>query len=1018
MSIERKRLRRAALLGSAATMIAGTVIGQPANAQDLVQDDEATIEQMVVTGSRIKRTGLTAPTPVTVLGAEQLSLSGETNLGNLLNQLPALGSTFSSASSTGFIGTTGLNLLDLRRLGTERTLVLVDGRRHVGGTDATASVDINTISTDLIERVEVITGGASAIYGADAVSGVVNFVLRDDFEGVKFSAQIGDADEGSTLSYFIRGTAGGNFADGRGNAVISAEFSESSGFLSNERAFDRRNESFVANPDDPAEDDPNIPDTILIQDARLPLFNFGGLTTSFFGDGTAAALSPPFGILQLAPNGDLIAYDAGEVFDNFRRSVGGDGVLLSDIGGSTQPDQQRINVSAKVNYELHDYVTLFMEAKYVNNQAQSFGTASFDTALTIQDDNAFLSDQARTLLSDIGATSFNLRRIHNDLGFRSDDIERQTFRGVVGFEGEFDNGLDYELSYVYGRSTNTIVAFNNRINDRFLAATDAVEVSAADVATLESRDLDTTAGPDGISPFAAGDIVCRSTLQNELNLDPGTSVGDPRLPDGRPAPDFAFNGCVPASVFGEGAISAEAAAFINDDSVRSETLEQSVVTGVVTGDSSPWFELPAGPIGFAIGGEYRFETATTRPPGVDILGLTFGNVINVTGGQFDVYEGFAEVSVPVLKDLPFARELAVEAAVRVSDYSTIGFTNTWKVGGTWSPVSDLRFRAVFSRAVRAPNIGELFGAQDQTFLFPEDPCDQENLDAGSDFRVANCNALGAPAGFQQDETAGNIPGTSGGNPDLDEESADTITVGMILQPRWVPGLSITVDYWDIEIEDAIDSPALNDVLRLCVDGPSIDNSFCPLIERDAGTFQITGFTLTQQNIAALEASGVDFEVNYLLDLADVGLDYGSLDFRVIGTWLDARTDFPFQEFPDEPEDETGELGDPEWVVNTNITWNWQGWTLNYELRFISSQLLVENEELAADPDIQSPLFTGRDFFHDIQVRYQLHEQLELYAGINNIGDNNPPFGLSGAGTDSAIFDTIGRFYYGGLVARF
>ena len=1011
MYIQRKRSCRAALLGSAATMIACSAIGAPAIAQDLVQDDEAAIEQMVVTGSRIKRTGLTAPTPVTVLGAEQLSLSGETNLGNLLNQLPALGSTFSSASSTGFIGTTGLNLLDLRRLGTDRTLVLVDGRRHVGSVDASASVDINTIPTDLIDRVEVITGGASAIYGADAVSGVVNFVLRDDFEGVKFSAQIGDADEGSTLSYFIRGTAGGNFADGRGNAVISAEFSESSGFLSNERAFDRRNESFVANPAEDAEegDDPNIPDTILIEDARLPLFSFGGLTTSFFG--TA-------GPLGLTSDGDLVPFDTGEVFDNFRRSIGGDGVLLSDIGGSTQPDQQRINVNAKIDYELHDYVTLFLEAKYVNNQAQSFGTASFDTALPIQADNAFLSDQAQALLAAEGASSFAVRRIHNDLGFRSDDIERQTFRGVVGFEGEFDNGLSYELSYVYGRSTNTIVAFNNRINDRFLAATDAVEITAADVAALESRDLDPDPGADGISPFAAGDIVCRSTLQNELNLDPSTSVGDPRLPDGRVAPDFAFNGCVPASVFGEGAISAEAAAFINDDSVRSETLEQSVVTGVVTGDSSPWFELPAGPIGFAIGGEYRFETATTRPPGVDILGLTFGNVINVTGGQFDVYEGFAEVSVPLLKDLPAIRELAVEAAVRVSDYSTIGFTNTWKVGGSWSPVSDLRFRAVFSRAVRAPNIGELFGAQDQTFAFLEDPCDTENLDAGSDFRVGNCNALGAPANFQQDETQGNIPGTQGGNPDLDEETADTLTLGVIFQPRWVPGLSITVDYWDIEIEDAIDSPEIDDVLRLCVDGPSIDNSFCPLIERDPGTFQITGFTLVQQNIAALEASGVDFEVNYLLDLADVGFDYGSLDFRVIGTWLDARTDFPFQEFPDEPEDETGELGDPEWVVNTNITWNWQGWTVNYELRFIDTQLLVENEELEADPDIQVPLRTGTDFFHDIQVRYQLHEQLELYAGINNIGDNNPPFGLSGAGTDSAIFDTIGRFYYGGLVARF
>ena len=974
-------------------MIACSAIGEPVIAQDLIQDEDAEIEQMIVTGSRIKRSGLTAPTPVTVLDSEALSLQGEVNIATLLNQLPALGSTFTNASSSGFIGTVGLSFLDLRRLGQERTLVLVDGRRHIGSSAGTASVDINSIPQELVDRVEVVTGGASAIYGADAVTGVVNFVMKDDFEGVSLYAQAGQADEGDAFSYTVRGLVGGNFADGKGNAVVSFEWADSNGFIGNDRSFDRANLTFVENPaDGDTSDNTNdgIPDTILVGDARLNFITIPGI----FLDSTGF-IDPVGNGFQIIDGAVDLFTPGNPVFANDGVEVGGDGLPLSDISGSLNADLQRLITTARVTYEIHPLLNAFVEMKYVNSTSFALnGTGAFDIfSLGINADNAFLPDEIRQAFIDNGVALddtqvFSVSRSHNEAE-RAERAERVLFRGVVGLEGEFDNGIGYELSYVYGRTTSQIQQFNNRINDRFFAGVDAV------------IDTDT------------GNPICRVTQQV-------ANGEDPTLPDGSPAPGFVVDGCVPINLFGAGAISDEAIDFAYANGFVNETLEQSVVTLSFTGDSTAAnFELPAGPIGWAVGAEYRDEDAESFPTEIDQLGLTFLNVIPPTTGGFDVYEVFGEVTVPIVKDLPFAEEISVDAAVRFADYSTVGSTTSWKVGGNWTPTSDLRFRSTFSRAIRAPNISELFGPQSQTFLFFDDPCDVDFLDQGSPTRAANCAALGAPPGFQQDNTVGNTPGTTGGNPDLNEETADSLTIGAVWTPSYVPGLSVTVDFWDIDIEDSISVATLDDVLSNCVDAPTIDNQFCPLLTRDPATFQLVTFQITNQNFAAAEARGIDFEVNYELDLADVGLDdYGSLDFRVIGTHVLRRNDFPFQESPDVVDEEEGELGDPEWAVTYNMTWRWDRFSFNYEMRFLSKQVIVEVDDLVSDPDLQFPFETDRTFFHDIQARYQINEYVEVFGGINNISQEFPPFGLSGAGTDSAIFDNIGRFYYGGFRANF
>ncbi|UTW58787.1 TonB-dependent receptor [Kordiimonas sp. SCSIO 12603] len=938
--------------------------------------DDDTLEEVVVTGTRIKRSGATAPSPVTVIGAESIALQGEVNIANFLNQLPALGSTRSAAASTGFIGTTGTSFLDLRRLGTARTLVLQNGRRHVGTQAGSAAVDINSIPQELVERVEVLTGGASAVYGADAVTGVVNFITKKDFEGVSIYGQAGQADEGDAFSYTTRIVAGDNFGDGRGNAVLSVEWSETDGFLATDRSESRRNLSFRPNPangDTPTNTNDGIPDEILFEGVSLNFINGPGI----FRNRTTGE------DFTITPTG-FRPFDIGESIGGGRSINGtGEGVPLDVIGGSLQGDSQRAIVTASINYSFREELNLFIESKYVNSQAFSEGTGSFDTfgrGLNISADNGFLNDEQRQFFVDQGIDSLGVSRIDN-LFPRTSDTERTLFRGVIGFEGQFENGISYDTSFVYGRSNVTVAQGNNRINDRF------------------------TAGVDSVIDPATGNVVCRS------DIDPEAAAA---------LPDFAVNGCVPINILGEGNISQEAADYFLFTDTLVENLEQKVVALNVAGDSTVFgFELPAGPISWAIGGEYREEDADSTPTGIDRLGVTFLNVIPVTRGGFDVKEAYAEVSVPLLSGVTFAQDLSIDAALRLSDYSTVGNTTTYNVGLNWQPIDDLRFRGTYSRSVRAPNISELFGPQSQTFFGFDDPCDVDFVDQGNENRAANCRALGIdPTTFQEDETRGTQPGLQGGNPNLGEESADTYTIGGVFTPSFVPGLTLTVDYWNIDITDAIDTASFQNILDNCVDAPNINNAFCAAITRDASG-QVVEAVRINNNIAGLKASGIDFEVNYQFPVESLGLgDYGDIQIRTLGTYLINRDDFPFQTAPDEIDEEAGELGDPEWSVNTSVNWNIGRFNLNYEIRFIDSQLLVEQDDLEADPDLQFPFSTGSAWYHDVRVGYKLTDNVDLFGGVNNLTQKVPPVGLSGAGTGSAIFDNIGRFYYFGVRATF
>ncbi|WP_281320807.1 TonB-dependent receptor [Iodidimonas sp. MBR-22] len=947
-----------------AGMAQATGAGQPQGA-GAAQADQQMIEEVVVTGSRIRRSGTATPIPVTMLDARAIALSGDARLADTLNNLPAIGATQTLANSNDNPQEAGTNFLNLRRLGIDRTLVLVNGRRHVGSRPGTTAVDVNTIPTAMVERVEVITGGASAVYGADAVSGVVNLIMRDDFQGLKLDGQVGITDEGDGESYQLSLTAGTNFDDGRGNIYFNTSYDKTRSINALDRGYASQNLRFASNPANGGPND-GVPDQILFENTGFIGTPAGGRVVAPDTLGLFEADGGPFTFDQ---NGNLISQTLGQLPEPFL-SQGGDFVDLSAFD-LLQVPIERLIVSTGMHYDLHEKVTLFANAKYAQSESATAGQPTFTlptfSPIFLTADNPFIPQELSTILANNGADGFFVSRTNVDQGQRRSRSDRDTIQLEIGFEGDINPNLDYTVHYQYGRSDNTTEFQNEQILSRFNQQLDAV------------RD-------------AGGNIVCRDQS----------------------------NGCVPLNVLGPNAATADALAFSHVDFLTEGRLTQQVVNATITGDTAGFIDLPAGALGFALGTEYRKESAETEEGFLRNSGDVFpGGPIEDVAGSFDVWEAFGEISVPVLRGVPFAEEVNLEAAVRFADYSTIGSATTWKVGGDWAPISDIRFRAVVSQAVRAPNIGELFAPTRLANVFLEDPCDSSNLQAGAPSRAANCAALGLPADFISNAGAVTTRVLTGGNENLKEETADTLTFGAVLTPRMIPGFSLTVDYWNIEIDDAVNSFPVQAVANNCVDAESIDNPFCESITRRAdGNFESISSQLI--NVASLEAAGIDIEAKYFMDLGAVTNNAvpGTLDLNLVATYLD-KLNFFAQEGQAVPDREAGELGDPEWTVNLRGTYELGDLTFSLFQRFISSQRL----DLAESPEFRDPNSTGSEWYTDLQVRYRLADLTEVYFGVDNVFDNAPPPlarvpETRSFGDDAVVFDQIGRFFYAGVTVQF
>lgn len=968
------RNSRTALRLAVSTFALAGLVPTVAYAQAEPQADTAAAEappaeDIVVTGTRLRSPDYQTASPTVSFSNQLQQRTGSVNLTTFLTSVPALVGSQTSRDNSGDranIGTTGLNLLNLRNLGTDRTLVLVDGRRHVSGLDGTQSVDINTIPTDLIERTDILTGGASAVYGADAVTGVVNFVLKRNFEGLSVRGQAGISRYGDAGDRLFAATYGKNLGGGRGNIAIAFEHSEEDRLNGHERPTLSGTQAigFYRNPDYD-KNEPGSYSRIPLSDVRYQWSSRRG-AVDVNGDGI-----PDF-------TGDGKPYNLGtEIPGGYTR--GSDDTLASDYLNDLRPSIKRNVVNLIGHFDFSNAFKVYTEIKYAATKSFSLAQPTFDYYLPIAADNPYIP--AAILAVTDPAAGVTVTRDNFDFGQRGENILRRTFRAVIGANGDLGSHLHYDASYVFGQTKVTNRFVNDRYNDRFAAALDAV------------RDP------------ATGNITCR------VNIDPSLAAT---------AVTFKPGECLPINIFGEGKNAAANLAFIRADTTERTTIREHVATASISGDTGGFFNLPGGAVSFVVGGEYRKESSNFMPDPLEQVGATFSNLLLPSKGSFDVKEAFAELDLPVLKDRPFFKVLDFSAAARLSNYSSIGNTTTWKIDGNWAPISDIRFRGTISRAVRAPNIGELYGATSQTFAFFDDPCIVSNRDLGKPTRAANCQAILAQAGLSPEAIANfedtrtvNIAGTQGGNPTLRPEVANTWTAGVVLQPSFIRGLQISFDWYNLRLKQAINTVDPQQLAELCVDQPTINNPFCSSIVRAQGTGLISDFSLSPQNVASFETAGLDINLDYAFSVKKVG----QFNLKVVGNYLNKLKTVGTPGA--EPTDDLGETPpasaylSPKYQVFTNLAFTSGPVTLSYTWSW-SDKTRRYTKDRYQNPSYVAPeyAFIKAHSEHDIYAAFAVNRQFEFYGGISNLFDQKPDLGLIAFPTEF-----VGRSFYAGFRAR-
>ena len=983
------RLKRAGLLaGAALALVAATrAQAQEGQTQGTATADGAAGEavpegagqDVVVTGSRIVRPGFAAPNPIASFSAADIQQSGDTNVTDFLRRVPALTNSLDStrtagnAQADGAIGQAGLNLLDLRGLGTNRTLVLVNGRRHVAGQFDTAAVDINAIPTDLIERVDVLTGAASAVYGADGVSGVVNFVLRRDFDGVAARSQFGVSSRGDAANRFASIIAGRRFGDGRGNVTLAYEYNAEEPLANDDRAYLRSpNRVFFVN-------NKNYDPTRAGSFVKIPVADNRYAGTYF--DGSALQPGGSYqNILKVGGRffrGDGQPYTSGTnpLTDDYTQ--GGDDSPVAGYIGDILPRTRRHAVNLLAHYDFSDAFKLSLEGKFVQADARTYGAYSGTYGVPIALDNPYIPASILAAARDAGETSVYINRNNFDLPRRGEDDRRRTWRGVADVTGRIGDHAQYDVSYTYGRTDVRATKLNDRLPDRFSAALDAV------------RDPVT------------GQTVCRSAAARAA-------------------------GCVPVNTFGAFVADPAAFGYFLDDPVSSARVEQHVANATLTGDFGQLFQLPGGPVQFAAGAEYRRESSRFRPAAGLVDGTYYSPAAGIydepvtltpSSARFDVWELFGELNAPLLKDRPFAYLLSVGAAGRYSRYSTVGGTRAYQVNAIYAPVEDISFRGSYGRSVRAPNIGELFRPSTGFSDFITDPCYLVNRSQGTQYREANCRAIitaagGNPATFTgaNNPDAGlDIAGQQSGNPGLKAEVARTWTAGVVLRPRFVPRLQIAVDWYDIRLKDAINLATATDLANLCVDLPTTDNPYCATITRRSGTGYIRAYTVQPENVAAFRTAGAELSVAYQLDTARIG----RFDLRLTGGYLHRLELLPLPGA--RVVDNVDQPFRPQYSFTLSPTWALGAVTLAYNLRWqdgVRRFSRIETESSAAFVDPRyfrfKPLWQ-----HDVQVQVDATRAFAFYAGVNNLFDQQPDIGFE----TNVPISPLGRYLYAGVKLR-
>ncbi|MDZ4374242.1 MAG: TonB-dependent receptor [Phenylobacterium sp.] len=1029
---------RTALLASAAC---ATLVGAPTIAQAQSGDAAVDVGEIVVTGSRIRRPDLTSVQPLQVITTERMEERGFTNVADALNDLPSVGVPVSPVGDQGSFGV-GRNFINIFNLGTQRTLTLVNGRRFVGGNPASiftgaapgGQVDLNVIPTGLIDRIETVQGGGSAVYGSDAIAGVVNIITKTEYEGVEVDGRYSWSDGGYD-DWRARITAGKTLLDGRLNISGSYEYNETGqlGFVDRERTAEAL--TFAANPRNTSTTD-GIPGSIIIFDRRIPELTTGGVPyqANSIALNRIVTIANPNGAgrvtAQFGPGGVLIPYNPGQFFSASVAS-GGDGLNLAELSSLISPVKRHV-ATAFVKYDLSDNIRVngeffYSEFKAVepfnqpiynsglfggNSSSLAFSTANpFLPAAT----RAALLDPANGLAADPanpGERIFFLQRASIDIGSNKTEADGDTFRGVLSVDGDFqalDRNFYWNLAYAQGQSRGSFQS-PNIIQSRFLEAVDV------------TRD-------------ASGAAICRSATARA-------------------------NGCVPLNMFGDGAPSQAALNYVG---VQFESKYKSLQTLYEGNFGGEVVELPGGMWSFNVGFEARYEKSDFNPNDPQERGVGRSAAITALTGKYDTKEFYGETLVPIFGgdfSFPLMHRLEVEGAYRKVDHSQAGKDDSWSYGGRWYPVPDLMIRAQKARSFRAPAITELFLPTATSFITANDPCDFRNINSGPSpaTRRANCEAafqaLGLPANFSltSQVQAATVQGTSAGNANLGNEIADQWTIGFVYQPSLFPGLSISFDWVDIDIEGAIANFNLASILQVCYDSPDAPADACSRFQRGTsatpgnrqGQVLTNGEAVGNGDIATgprqgyINAGYTNFEgftagINYESDLADV------LD-GVFSTWLNSdpgRISFDFDLFHVEKQQtsvtglgfdlnrDQGEIGNAKWRWKLDTAYERGAlglvWTTNWidESRFNNDFTL----------ETRTPLKVDDYFLHDLSVTLKLDELTEQYGMgvldqarlrfvVRNVFDTKPPLAATNSALAYGTYDFIGRYMQVGLTARF
>jgi len=934
---------------------------------------EAAVDEIIVTGSRIVRDGYEAPTPVTVVGVEQIQQSGYPDLFSAIRAMPAFGTSGEGTRAGGnsvSSGRQGQNRFNLRNLGETRTLALLNGYRIVSS-DLDGGIDTNTFPSPLVSRVDVVTGGASAAYGSDALAGVVNFVLDTEFTGVKGEVSSGITTYGDNWTGKSSLAAGTPFAGGRGHIIASYEWAFDPGlFPMSAREWNHvawkilPNSAYGTGPGQSR----SVPEFILRSHTGLINASPGGIITAGPLKGTAFNQEGvPFQFLYpQTQGGGFIAGGMAPLNDT------------SQYSQNVTTKSRQENVFVRASYDLADNVSVY--GQFINHYSKTSGLSKLDDSqgnLTIRADNPFIPTDVAARMTALGLTSFTMGSFNLDLPNLSSHFKRRTWVYSIGAEGTADIGgntwnWDLIAQYSLAKSNLRVSTRNNRL---FPLSVDAVR-------------------------NANGAVVCR------VNADT-----DPTNDDSR---------CLPYNPFGWGKNDQAVVDYVKGFTHRLQDNTEKLAEFSASGEP---IELWAGPVSLAFGAGWREEKVVDPnfgPNAYDPVSLTrpfsAGNFLP-TNGQFSVAEGYIETVVPLAKDTAWARVLDFNAAVRATDYSTAGYVTTWKVGVSYNPIDDIRLRVTRSRDIRAPNLGEIFAAG------------------------TGGQAGGVIDPFNNNQTAGLFLTETVGNPALRPEKADTLGLGVVLQPTFLPGFSAAVDYYSIDIKDAIQQVNAQTTLNLCHIGQT---ALCQNIQRGpatptnpAGTIILV--TSRPTNYAFNLTRGIDFEATYTANLDEwVDSWSGTLMVRGLASHaIESISDDGLNPPQDAAGNNTGGL--PKWKYFVNVTYALDPINIGFTGRGVSSghygPLYVRDACTTGCP-VSSPFARTIDVNHidgqwlfDANITYRFLNKgdgvadADAFFTISNILNTDPPVVATSSPeywhrTNSLLYDTLGRAFRAGVRFRY